>query len=308
MANILLVGDDPNWAFGQTIASMKHYYKGLHKLQSAWTTDMDDLASKHQHAHLIVAFCIPIVNRLIQLDVPMNKIIVGIRGMGDDSMPSARTVSKLAKTQGVICANILLFNIWKGNHEHVHLAYEAADLRYWFPKVPHHSSRLPLVIGWNGNSSKRYKNYHEIFIPLIEQLEKDGIARREVRDRDVNGIQREQMREKFYYKIDMLAMVAFREGNPYPLYEAMACGVPCISSYAGIAPELITDHRDGWVMHNATVDMFYTRILQLASRPNLVADAGKFARDKIVSSWCWERRINEWSQIFDMSLKQRGLS
>jgi glycosyltransferase involved in cell wall biosynthesis len=306
VANILLVGDNPDWAFGQTIASMKSYYSGPHVLQSAWTVNMEDLARRHQHAHLIVAFCTSIVGKLAKLSVPKDKILVGIRGAGDNSMPSTRMVERLAKTQGVICANQLLYNIWKGNHKHVYLAYEAADLRTWFPQIKRRHARLPLRVGWNGNSSKRYKNYHEIFVPLMNVLEKEGTAQRVVRDRDTNGIPRERMREEFYYQIDVLAMTAFREGNPYPLYEAMACGVPCLSSYAGVAPELITDNEDGWIINNPTIDTFSVRVRQLAYDLSGIQRAGEAARRKIKAAWCWEKQISSWSMIFNEALRRRG--
>lgn len=58
----------------------------------------------------------------------------------------------------------------------------------------------------------------------------------------------------WYGKADLFALASFAEGIPVVLMEAMACGVPCISTRITGIPELIRDGVDGLLVSPAQVD------------------------------------------------------
>ena len=52
----------------------------------------------------------------------------------------------------------------------------------------------------------------------------------------------------FYQGVDVQICASRTEGGPHPLLEAAACGIPLISTRVGIAPELIKDGDNGFLI------------------------------------------------------------
>ncbi|HEY3990178.1 MAG TPA: glycosyltransferase [Acidobacteriaceae bacterium] len=65
-------------------------------------------------------------------------------------------------------------------------------------------------------------------------------------------------------RADLFVLASFAEGIPVALMEAMALGVPCISTYIAGIPELIDHDRDGILVPAGSVDALTSAILRLA--------------------------------------------
>jgi glycosyltransferase involved in cell wall biosynthesis len=77
---------------------------------------------------------------------------------------------------------------------------------------------------------------------------------------------------------DLFVLASFAEGIPVALMEAMALGVPCISTYIAGIPELIAHDHDGILVPAGSVDELTKAILRLARDPALrqrFADAAR---------------------------------
>lgn len=84
---------------------------------------------------------------------------------------------------------------------------------------------------------------------------------------------------------DLFVLASFAEGIPVALMEAMALGVPCIStSIAGI-PELIQTGRDGILVAPSNVEELTDAIAMLAGDPTLRQFLGRSARRRIVRDY-----------------------
>jgi glycosyltransferase involved in cell wall biosynthesis len=66
---------------------------------------------------------------------------------------------------------------------------------------------------------------------------------------------------------DLFVLASFAEGIPVALMEAMALGVPCISTYIAGIPELIDHDHDGILVPAGSVDALTDAILRLARDP-----------------------------------------
>ena len=93
-----------------------------------------------------------------------------------------------------------------------------------------------IVIGWvgnsnwNGNTKKDHKGLETVIKPAIEELIKEGYKiKLELTDKQEKQIPHDEM-VNFYSKIDLYICASLNEGTPNPVLEAVACGVPVIST------------------------------------------------------------------------------
>jgi glycosyltransferase involved in cell wall biosynthesis len=89
-----------------------------------------------------------------------------------------------------------------------------------------------------------------------------------------------------------------RDGIPNVLVEAMACGLPVVSTTAGGIPELVTDGVDGFLTAPGEVASIAERIGTLLGAPELRQRMGAAARDTAVTGFDINRAAEQLHQIF----------
>ena len=101
-----------------------------------------------------------------------------------------------------------------------------------------------LTIGWVGNSNwnlkyKDFKGFHSILNPVLDELISDGYKiKKHFADKNIKFRSNDEM-PKYYSEIDICVIVSTCEGTPRPLIEAMASGVPLITTDVGIVSEVL---------------------------------------------------------------------
>lgn len=107
---------------------------------------------------------------------------------------------------------------------------------------------------------------------LVERLRARGVDVRHV----VPGSSEETA--ALYPAMDVFLCTASEEGGPVTILEAMACGVPVITTDVGHVPEVIRDGETGFVVQEREAGAFIDRIAELRSsrtRANEIAVAGR---------------------------------
>ena len=84
---------------------------------------------------------------------------------------------------------------------------------------------------------------------------------------------------------DIFVLASFAEGVPVALMEAMAFGVPCISTTIAGIPELISAGQDGLLVPPANSIALADAIESLAQDPALRAFLGHSARRRILRDY-----------------------
>jgi colanic acid/amylovoran biosynthesis glycosyltransferase len=84
---------------------------------------------------------------------------------------------------------------------------------------------------------------------------------------------------------DLFVLASFAEGIPVSLMEAMALGVPCISTYIAGIPELIHHDHDGILVPAGSVDALTNAILRLARDPALRQRFAEAARSHVLREY-----------------------
>jgi glycosyltransferase involved in cell wall biosynthesis len=103
-------------------------------------------------------------------------------------------------------------------------------------------------------------------------------------------------------RADLFVLASFAEGIPVALMEAMALGVPCISTYIAGIPELIDHERDGILVPAGSVDELTNAILRLARDAGLRRRFAEAARAHVLREYhlpenlkllaaTWKRRL-----------------
>ena len=101
-----------------------------------------------------------------------------------------------------------------------------------------------------------------------------------------------------YQQMDLLIMPTVREGFGMAVAEAMACGLPVVASNCSSIPELIDDHKGGFLCTVGDADAFADRINMLAASEKLRQEIGDYNRDKIVRDFALDKMVDEYERLF----------
>lgn len=98
--------------------------------------------------------------------------------------------------------------------------------------------------------------------------------------------------------LDLYVMSSEREGLPLALAQAMATGLPVVSTRAGGAQELVTPGLDGLLVPTRDPSALATALESLAVDPVLAARMGEAARRTIVEHFGMSRMVERYGEIY----------
>ena len=199
---------------------------------------------------------------------------------------------RLLPFDSVLCVSERLFNVAKDLGANAHLVIPGVDDETFYPEPK--SPNVPPVVGWCGQASGETKGYDEILVPVMRRNLPVGF------DLNTRGafdaLSPSQMRE-WYNGIDVLLCTSCSEGSPMPPYEAMACGVPVISTDVGSMDTLVAPETGyvipAWSSTSDAPAVVDTISEILSAGHNWVAK-GKLARERICDEFTWRHRAAEW--------------
>lgn len=161
-------------------------------------------------------------------------------------------------------------------------------------------------IGWTGNSTFRddtdddLKGLQKIIKPAISELVSEGYnIKLEIADRNIKMISHEEM-PKYYNDIDIYVCASRTEGTPNTVLEAMACGVPIISTDVGIVPEVFGERQKKYIISREKEELKEKIIELINNKDELI----KLSEENLkqIKSWSWESKAKLFKQFFDSNL------
>jgi glycosyltransferase involved in cell wall biosynthesis len=104
---------------------------------------------------------------------------------------------------------------------------------------------------------------------------------------------------ELYNSVDMLLFPTVREGLSLAALEAMACGLPIITTDCASMPELVDDASGGYLCPAGDTSAFAARINELANTPILRKEMGAYNRARIEKDFTRTRMIREYLELFE---------
>jgi glycosyltransferase involved in cell wall biosynthesis len=186
---------------------------------------------------------------------------------------------------------------------------DGVDLGLFRPAPPRPTHDGALVVGWVGNSAWSadmhvdHKGLRTVLLPAIDALRAEGLnIRLETVDR-ARGPRPQHEMPAFYAQIDVYACVSLHEGTPNPVLEAMASGVPVVSTDVGIVPEAFGPLQRQMILAERSVPALVATLRRLHADPGLRARLRQENLESI-RAWDWSLRARPFDDFFSRMLER----
>lgn len=187
---------------------------------------------------------------------------------------------------------------------------DGVDLELFQPaRTSRFEESRELVVGWAGNSNwcrdSAYdpKGFHTILKPALDILTKEGMrVRGNFADASVKRIPRAEM-GAFYSTLDVYVCTSEIEGTPNPVLEAMACGVPIVSTDVGIVPQVFGPRQREFILKERTPSALAAALKRLALNRSVLTGLSEENLAQI-KSWSWRHKMNGWLTLFRLAMSR----
>jgi len=102
----------------------------------------------------------------------------------------------------------------------------------------------------------------------------------------------------FYATADAFCLASFAEGLPVVLMEAMAMGIPCVSTFIAGIPELVRDSQDGLLVPASDVDALAEALARLMDEPDLRQRLAASGRLRVQEQYDLARNVQALAAFF----------
>ncbi len=155
------------------------------------------------------------------------------------------------------------------------------------PPIMKRFKNAKFVVSGKGQSDEMHK--------LIAHAEKVGVKDNLI----FTGYYPDKKLPKLYQAADVFAFSTFYEHHPFAVLEALASGLPVVTTWVGGIPETIESGKNGFLVEPFNVKQFSDRILFLLEHPSEAAEMGQQARKTIVDQYDWRIVVKDAMEVYD---------
>ena len=102
-----------------------------------------------------------------------------------------------------------------------------------------------------------------------------------------------------YSSLDLFLMTSIKEGLPNSILEAMAMGVPIVSTAVDGVPELVVENETGYLCPMGDVETLSSRVITLLEDRNLRGQFARAGRKRITENFSFEKRVKELESFYE---------
>lgn len=111
---------------------------------------------------------------------------------------------------------------------------------------------------------------------------------------------------KKYHEAEIAVVPSLYEGFGFPAAEAMACGLPVVSSDGGALPEVVgTDGRAGLVVPRRDPHALADAIRRLLDQPELRRAMGSAGRRRVEEKFSWDTACRRMVELYQEAIRRR---
>tara|TARA_R110001592_G_scaffold363371_1_gene685758 strand:+ start:402851 stop:403975 length:1125 start_codon:yes stop_codon:yes gene_type:complete len=170
----------------------------------------------------------------------------------------------------------------------------------------------PLIVGWVGNPHwgndpvRDAKGVSSILNPALDLLATEGVeVVPHYADSSIRMRSRQEMAE-YYSEIDVLVCASEVEGTPNPVLEAMASGVPVVSTRVGIVPDALGPLQHDFILSERSVEAMASALRRLAQDRSLLVQLSTENLERS-HNWTWAETTKTWSVFWDKATKNHRI-
>jgi glycosyltransferase involved in cell wall biosynthesis len=155
------------------------------------------------------------------------------------------------------------------------------------PAVVKRFPNAKFIISGKGQSDEMQK--------LISHATKLGVINNIV----FTGYYPDKKLPKLYQAADVFAFSTFYEHHPFAVLEALATGLPVVTTTVGGIPETIQSGKNGFLVKPFDEKAFADRLLYLLEHPQFAAEMGAAARKTVVEQLDWRIVVQDAMKVYE---------
>lgn len=159
------------------------------------------------------------------------------------------------------------------------------------PAVIKSFPKAKFIISGKGQSDEMKK--------LIAHAERIGVKNNII----FTGYYPDKKLPKLYQAADVFAFSTFYEHHPFAVLEALATGLPVVTTTVGGIPETIESGRNGFLVEPFNEKQFAEKILYLLEHPAFASEMGALARKTVVEQLDWNIVVKDAMRVYEEALR-----
>lgn len=189
------------------------------------------------------------------------------------------------------------------------IIHDGVNLNAYVPQNLERFEKIEKIrVGWVGNSKFKdsdgdedLKGVEGIIKPAIRELQEEGHNIELIlADRNIKMISQEEM-PNFYNSIDLYVCASKTEGTPLTVLEAMAMGIPVISTDVGIVLEAFGKEEQQYILKERSKEALKEKIKQLIENKQHFKTLSNENLEQI-KKWDWKEICLKYKEFFDSNL------
>jgi hypothetical protein len=282
---ILIFFDVEGWAWWHKAKNLKKF------LPTNFNVEMLRMDQPYNHADydFILFFDPYLIN--YATDVPPEKLIMGCSC--PKFLEQLVELVSTARCAGGFVNNSFMYQEASYRLPNLFCCQNGVDESIFFPPG---NPPAELIACWIGNTASVGQKGLDLIRSACDECGVPLLTLDREANRDQNDLLSQvQIRDSIYHRASLYICASEVEGTPNPALEALACGLPVITTKVGNMPEIIQDGYNGFLVERS-VEAIAEAIEKLKKVDR--AEMAHNARQSILQSWTWHKQTEKYGHMF----------